>query len=123
MQLRELSQRTSLISYQRGFTKHGLEKIIKSTKNRSVLKALSDTVSIYERYGTAGGVTTIVDDIVATTPDAKIKQFISIQRSKGWDDSEILIAIDNSYDTILYMVSDDMMRLESMQELGDEVDE
>lgn len=118
-QLQELSQRTSLISYQRGYTKHGLEKVIRSTKNRNVLKALSDTVSLYERYGTVGGATTILDDVIATTQDAKIRQFISIQRSKGWDDSEILIAIDNSYDTILYMTSDDMMRLDSAQELAD----
>lgn len=118
-QLQELSRRTSLISYQRGYTKHGLEKIIKSTKNKNVLEALSDTVSIYERYGTTVGITTILDEVLATTPDAKIKQFISIQRSKGWGDSDILIAIDNSYDTVLYMASDDMMRLDSVGELAD----
>lgn len=108
--LSALSKLTSQFSYQRGYTKHGLSKLIRSTKNRSVLKALEDTISTYEKWNERESVQNVILDI-SQNSDANVGKFIRIMQNNGWTDTDILIALENSYDIILYMESEDMQRM------------
>lgn len=118
--LQRVSKETHLFSYQRGVTKHGLQKIARSTKNKNILTALEDVVSVYERYGTEDAISTALKDIYVRAPES-IQRFIRIQQFHGWEDHQILVAVTNSYDLILYMASEDMMRLETYDIFWDEV--
>lgn len=118
-QLAEISRHTSIFSYQRGYTKHGLTNLIKQTKNRNTLQALKGVVELYEQYGTQTAVTDLLDSIYSTT-DENIQKFIRIMRSKeGWSDTDILIVLENNHDIILYMESEDMMRMDDREVFGD----
>lgn len=103
--LQRISRQTSLFSYQRGYTKYGLQRVIKSTKNRNVLKALDDVVKIYEQFGTSTGLKDTIHYIY-TTSNYDIQRFIRVMHDRGWTDEQILIALENSYDYIMAKGSD-----------------
>lgn len=109
--LSAVSKLTSQFSYQRGYTKHGLEKLIRQTKNKNILSALSDTISVYEKWSQETSLQDILLDMSANG-EPNIGKFIRIMQDKGWNESEILIALENNYDIILYMESEDMQRMD-----------
>lgn len=116
--LSHLSKFTSEFNYQRGYTKNALINAVKSTKDKTFLSSIRDTIDVWELYGGNQSLSQYLDTIYLTAEE-NIKRFIRIQRAKGWSDEDILTLVETSYDLVLYMESETMMKLEDMEAFSD----
>lgn len=116
--LSTLSRITGQINYQRGITVNALKGYLRDTKNKAGLRALNEIVTEWEQFRGNQTLSQIVDGYY-TAGSEEIKRFIRIQRSKGWGDDDILKVLESAYNTIMYMESEDMMRVEDAEDFWD----
>ena len=116
--LSTLSRLTGQINYQRGLTVNAFKGYLKDTKHKEGLRVINEIVTQWEEIGGNQTFTQLVDSYY-TASGEEVKRFIRIQREKGWDDEDIFIVLETAYDTIMYMESEDMMRVEDAEEFWD----
>lgn len=133
--LRAITRQTSIITYQRGRTKTALSKAVKSTRSKTILSSISDLLETFEEVSKAtdfiGSESERTDfnsvyKTIYKQSNENVQRFMRIMEAKGWSKNDIIIAVDNTYDVISYMTSEDMMRINDLDELrifADEWDE
>lgn len=117
--LRKHSKVSNQISYQRGTTKTALIKLVRSLPHntadeRRSLRNIEGVLEQYERvqaFGEKGLVQNYYD-----VGSEETRRFIRIQEEKGWSSTEILLALENNYDAIQHMGSDDMWKFTSVSD-------
>lgn len=133
--LRAITRQTSIITYQRGRTKHALTKAVKSTRSKTTLSSISDLLETFEEVTRSAGSVwsesertdfNAVYETIYKQANENVQRFMRIMKSKGWSNRDIIIAVDSTYDVISYMASEDTMRINDLDDLrifADEWDE
>ena len=124
--LRAITRQTSIITYQRGRTKNALAKAVKSTRSKTILSSISDLLDTFEEVTNSTNFIgsesernefNSVYNTIYNQSNENVQCFMRIMETKGWSKNDIIIAVDNTYDIISYMTSEDMMRINDLDEL------